>query len=76
MYIKKEDTLNQSSPNIIKPGYFMGCYECGTTKSLMMISHRNVKDNSKIVGWLFVCSKCFPKLQDHLLQIDVINNKL
>ena len=48
--------------------YHAHCIICGRKDSLMMLAHR--VDN-KMVGWVYSCSICFPKLAGRSLELQV-----
>jgi hypothetical protein len=41
----------------------VGCLGCGTDKGLFQVAHRNV-GNHYVVGYIFTCEECFPRLKD------------
>lgn len=47
--------------------YEVSCILCGAIEHLCMTAHRN-KDG-KMVGWVFACSECQPKVADKFLHL-------
>lgn len=50
--------------------YEVCCYCCGSVADITMVAHR-CKNNESIVGWLFVCTKCYPKLSGRHLTVKI-----
>lgn len=55
-------------PNDIK--YLCTCINCGATDNLVMRQHIN--SEGRMVGWLFVCMTCHPKLKSGAVETHLI----
>jgi len=47
--------------------HIIACFKCSSQVGLSMFSHRNKA--GRIVGWIFSCQKCFPKVAGQKLKM-------
>lgn len=52
--------------------YQMHCIACGSPENLVMVPHRRA---GNMVGWVFVCLNCFPKVAGVRLDIQIIRRE-
>lgn len=48
----------------------IGCHECDATNRLVSLAHR--RKDKKIVGWIFLCEKCYEVVAGQELKTEVI----
>lgn len=55
-----------------KEMYVVCCVFCRSNENLMMFAHRrhgDVIDSNRIVGWVFVCGKCRPSMDQKIIEV-------
>jgi hypothetical protein len=48
------------------------CHQCGNENQLVMVAHRDKFGG--VVGWIFVCQECFPKIEGREFETRVKGN--